>query len=55
MINVLADDGASVNEIARTVGLSWPAVANRRRDAVWTRQKSAEWGAMHKRMHGGAA
>lgn len=48
-INRLADDGASVNEIARTVGLSWPAVASRRPDAVWSSSEAAAWGRMHRR------
>lgn len=52
-IDTLADDGASVNEIARTVGVSWPSVAKRRPDAVWPVQKAAQWGAMHaKRFRG---
>lgn len=50
MIDLLADDGASVNEIARTVGLSWPTVAKRRPDAVWSAQEAAVWGALHKRL-----
>lgn len=49
-INALADDGASVNEIARTVGVSWPTVAKRRPDAVWSMQEASEWGAYHKRL-----
>lgn len=52
-INRLADDGASVNEIAHTVGLSWPAVACRRPDAVWTTREAAAWGRLH-RSTGGA-
>lgn len=48
MINRLADDGVSVNEIARTVGLSWPAVAKRRPDAVWSSRDAAAWGRMHR-------
>lgn len=52
-INRLADDGASVNEIARSVGVSWPSVATRRPDAVWSRMEAARWGAMHaKRFRG---
>ena len=51
-INKLADDGVSVNEIARTVGVSWPTVAKRRPDAVWDAQKAAEWGAFFKRLQG---
>lgn len=48
-IRLLADDGASVNEIARTVGLSWPAVAVRVPGAVWTSHEAAAWGAMHRK------
>lgn len=48
-INVLADEGVSVNEIARTVGVSWPSVASRRPDAVWSAQEAAQWGALFKR------
>lgn len=48
-IDVLADDGVSVNEIARTVGLSWPTVAKRRPDAVWSAQEAAQWGAWCRR------
>lgn len=51
-INKLADDGVSVNEIARTAGVSWPTVAKRRPDAVWDSQKAAEWGAFFKRIQG---
>ena len=49
-INRLADDGVSVNEIARTVGISWPSVGKRRPDAVWSRQQASEWGALHCRI-----
>lgn len=51
-IHALADEGVSVNEIARTVGVSWPSVAKRRPDAVWSRQEAAEWGAFFKRQWG---
>lgn len=52
-INSFADEGVSVNEIARTVGVSWPSVAKRRPDAVWSAQEAARWGAMHaKRFRG---
>ena len=50
MINRLADDGVSVNEIARTVGVSWPSVGKRRPDAVWSSQQASEWAAMHRRI-----
>lgn len=51
-IDALADEGVSVNEIARTVGVSWPTVANRRPDAVWSAQEAAEWGAYFRRVQG---
>ncbi len=51
-IDVLADEGVSVNEIARTVGVSWPTVAKRRPDAVWSAKEAAEWGAFFKRLQG---
>ena len=51
-INALADEGVSVNEIARTVGVSWPTVAKRRPDAVWSAKEAAEWGAFFKRLQG---
>ena len=51
-IDVLADDGVSVNEIAHTVGASWPTVAKQRPDAVWGTQQSAEWGAYFRRLQG---
>lgn len=52
-IDRLADDGASVNEIARTVGVSWPSVAKRRPDAVWSTVDAARWGAMHAKRYKG--
>ena len=51
-IDVLADEGVSVNEIARTVGVSWPTVAKRRPDAVWSAQEAAEWGAFFRGQQG---
>lgn len=42
-IQSLADDGCSVQEIARTVGCSYTAVRRRRPDAVWSREQCAEW------------
>lgn len=54
-IDDLADDGVSVNEIARTVCVSWPTVAKQRPDAVWTTQQAAEWGAWHRKPNRGRA
>lgn len=48
IINMLADDGASVAEIARTAGVSWPSVSKRRPDAIWSSDDAAVWGAMHR-------
>lgn len=51
-IDAFANDGVSVNEIARTVGVSWPTVAKQRPDAVWGTQQAAEWGAYFRRLQG---
>ena len=45
----LAAGGAPVAEIARTVGVSWPAVAARHPEAVWSTRDVALFGAAHRR------
>lgn len=48
-IQEMAVDGVSINEIARTLRISFPAVKVRAPWAVWDTKKCAEWGAFHRK------
>lgn len=49
-IQAMAEDGVSINEIAKTLGLSFPAVKTRAPWAVWDSKKASTFGAYHRKL-----